>query len=73
MWEPYILTSKFYSKNILTYVEFSVKLGCQSIELLFVFLGSASIIEYYCNLDFQLSERLEPVGASGNPCSYTSS
>ena len=67
MWEPYILTSKFYCKNVLSGFDFSVKLGCQSIELLFVFLGSASIIEYYCNLDFQLSERLEPVGASAYP------
>ena len=67
MWEPYILTSKFYSKNVISDFDFSVELGCQSIVLLFVFLGSANIIEYYCNLDFQLSERLEPVGASGYP------
>ena len=68
MWEPYILTSKFYSKNVLPCPNCSLKFGRQSIELLYAFLGSVSIIEYYCNLDFQLSEHIKPVGASGYPC-----
>ena len=67
IWQPYWLTSKFYPTNVLPCPKFSVKFGCQSIELSQAFLGTPTIIEYYCVPHFQMSKRLEPVQASSYP------
>ena len=52
IWETYGLTSKFYTKNLSSWVNFRVKLGCQSIGVSYTFLGSPNIMEYCCILDF---------------------
>ena len=48
--------------------DISVKFRRQSTELSCTFLGTVTMIEYCCIIDFQMSERIKHVGPSDYPC-----